>query len=264
MKIFYFLFVIIIIGIFILFSCAQDGVYNFPKDEEEIPPPPITTVFFEDITSDSDNSIIFSTNDKNMTTSTGSTFWMPYYSSDAANDYVETVVNKISGESAYGYGVIFWIQDQYVDGEDFEIKNFYSVLIRTDGYFQIIKVVNDIQHPLKIEGSNVYNWKMPLDANNKNMLNTGKNVNNKIRVDITDADADGYPYFMIYFNDKLAYEFEESYSMDGETVLELFQYETGEKQHKYGFIVTLSPVEFFPFVPVKVAFSQIYPVLNLN
>ena len=75
-------------------------------------------------------------------------------------------------------------------------KNYYCVLIRTDGFFQIIKVVDRVQHVLMILGCNSSGWKEAL--NNAvppvNLLNMGKGVNNVVRVEITDeAPANTYP-----------------------------------------------------------------------
>ena len=223
--------------------------------------PEISTVKWEANGED----IQFYTNDMSMLRSNGSTYWSPrsYLSAGLTADVIEANVCKMSGMTGYGYGLIFCIQDDPPVSGAFVAKNFYCVLIRVDGFYQIIKAVWDgnpdhapIQHILQIDGSD---WKEALNMETPpvNVINKGKGANNNIRVVITDPDNNDHPDFAIYFNGYNIHTFEDNF-LDDEGV-DLTQFLKSAGEYKYGFIVTLAPDESFPYVPVDVRFDQIVP-----
>lgn len=239
---------------FIIFiiSCTT-GDYEKPKkekDKEEYPD--IITIKWE--TGD-DSWVKFYTNDINMTGPNGMTYWIPKKYQGLSEDVVEVDAMKITGSDYYGYGIIFCIQDE-PDGSSFVAKSFYCVLIRVDGYYQIIKVVDKKQHILKLSSSDDKGWNYAKDSNGNLLLKKGKGVVNRIKVVIT-ASEDGIVFFNIYFNGSSIYSFKDAFNEDNGEVLPLFKKVDGE--YKYGFIVTVSPSENFPYIPVEVRFKQIVP-----
>jgi len=208
---------------------------------------PVSTVEWLD---DGLGFIRYYTNDINKIIGypSGRTLWYPFEYTGSGDVY-DVDLTKISGKAAYGYGLIFCIQDDVPPVGDFIATDFYALLIRFDGCYQVIKVVDCQQYRLAIDGCDANFW---ASANDK--LLTGKNVLNNIRIETTEDAGDGndQPEFKIYFNNILAYEFEDNYTNEG--VLPLFIYDAGKD--KYGYIVTLGPNEDFPVEGVDVRFRM--------
>ena len=175
-------------------NCYYSSSSGGGGGSEPVITPDIETIKWE---SNEDTIQFYTNNPFEIDNETGATFWNPksYKGAGLAEDMVEAIVCKMSGLTGYGYGLIFCIQDNPDNGE-FIAKNFYCVLIRTDGFFQIIKAVEHptepdtapLQHIMDI-GGNVSGWKEALDINGDNVIDKGKGVDNIIRVEITDPDS---------------------------------------------------------------------------
>lgn len=257
-KYLYCFFVLFVIIVF-FFACGFLGTDADIEPEPEPVPINIVTIKWEAST---DGYIQFYTNDINMITSTGATYWKPdVYTNITDNEFIADV-NKISGAASYGFGAIFCIQEDKSGGE-LIAKNFYAVLIRVDGYFQIIKAVKKDadppeaapkQHRLKILGNESNIWVLAKDSSGDQVLHQGKNQINRIKIKTRDLDSNNIPEFDLYFNNLLVYSFEDNFLIDGTEALPQFYYNTG--LNKYGFIVTLSPDEDFPVTPVHVRYRH--------
>ncbi len=185
----------------------------------------------------------FSTNDKKMLKVKGRTFW--FADEFSARDSFEIETFKTSGVSGYGYGAIFCIQGDNTGDE----RNFYAILIRTNASFQIIKIVDKEQYMVELPG-NDNGWNEVYE-NGSNILLSGSGVKNKIRIDYLGNIINGYAVYEIYFNDKFAVEI-----VENNTGGMIFDGDKG--RNKYGFINTLSPVEYFPYVPNTVFYRLVY------
>lgn len=238
-------------------GCIPPGGFEEPPREGDYHE--IVTKMWE---TGSDNYNQFYTNDMRLSSRWGTSYWYPVdCSSDTGQEYTAEV-NKVSGRAAYGQGVIFCIQDTPDAGGDLVAKNFYALLINTQGLYQVIKVVDRQQYCLKIEGADKNGWIKAVDPAGAFYIDRGMNKINTIKIETKDTNTNDIPEFSIYINNNLVYEFEESYTKteDGLTTFDLFKYSLGQK--KYGFIVTLSPAEDFPYIPVDVRFKMITPAIG--
>lgn len=228
---------------------GSDGSNGGNSDYTNIP---VSTIEWE---ADGLGFIRYYTNDINKIIGypSGRTFWHPFEYAGSGDVY-DVDLTKISGKAAYGYGLIFCIQDDVPAMGDFTATDFYALLIRVDGYYQVIKVVDSQQYRLAIDGCDANFWAVKKDIDGNNVLLAGKNVLNNIRIETTEDAGDGndQPEFKIYFNNILAYEFEDNYTNEG--TLPLFTYDAGKD--KYGYMVVLGPNEDFPVEGVDVRFKH--------
>ncbi len=267
MNIKYLLFIMIL---FLFFSC---GVIKYGNNTDSTPPVPIVTYNW---INDPYNPgyYQFRTNDPAMTSDKGYSYWfINNFTNTSASTY-EINVFKSSGCSDYGYGIVFCIQDSTDDPADTgdntsDRRNFYTVLVRNDGCFQILKIVNKEQYKVAIEGSDGNGWKKPVDEYNNCILNTGAGVINTIKVVYTGKDTNNNSCYDLYFND---YPEKIFTITDGVTVtigkdnkpVTLKKFDGDQNKDKYGVIVTLAPNnnipgvgECFPAVPVIVEFMPL-------
>jgi hypothetical protein len=147
-------------------------------------------------------------------------FYYSYSSEQAPMDTVETQVKKISGSSNAGYGIVFCLQNN---------KNYYRLLIRTDGSYYVRK---------RVDGS----LSTVISSNVSDALNVGYDTINHIKVAYDDATS----VFTIYFNGILETSFNDTSFSSGYS----------------GFYAMIGQVdqENFPDEPVDVRFKQIQPV----
>lgn len=145
---------------------------------------------------------------------------------------VVTQVKKVSGNSMFGFGILFCIQDT-----SSEIHNYYRLLIYTDGYYQLSKMVNDTFSIIPDSNNPVWDLQDYVFCQS---LNIGYNANNTIMVVQIEPGS-----FEIYFNSDKAATFSDNSYTGG----------------MYGFYtaVGLPSEENFPNTPVDVRFKQQIP-----
>ncbi len=240
--------ILLLSGILILlfFSC-QLGY----QAEEDPQTEPVINIINEFWVTDDNGYIQYYTNDRSRLSDKGRTDWS-IYDIEVPCNTIEMEALKLSGAGAYGYGAVFCIQDDNTT----DYINFYAVLINTEGYFRIVKVVDEVQHRVAIEGSDSNGWKRATDTTGNAILFTGANVSNTIRVEYMGENENEFPVYDIYFNNELGVTHVENFTRDGTDDLNLFHGDINTD--KYGFIVTLSPYEYFPYVPVDVRFRYHY------
>jgi hypothetical protein len=243
--------------VFFCISCPTETKQPTKGDDPVVQLPEIKVIEWKPT---EDGYIQFCTNDKKLRTSTGATYWYPLsFKNNPGNELIVSL-NKISGRSSYGFGIIFCIQDEPA-ADEFIAKNFYTILINTEGLYQIIKIVNRVPYTLTIPGADDNGWVKAINADGDSYLQLGKNVVNNIRIITKDDNSNDIPEFEIYMNNNLVYHFEDNFteSNDHKSTFDLYKYSLGKD--KYGYIVTLSPVEDFPYVPIDVRFKMTVPLV---
>ena len=222
--------------IIFLISCGSPGGSSNPEGGQnpDIPVeiPDTVTVSWEP---DDENCLQFSTNDEDYLSTNGTSGWI-WGNADFSTIDFEVDCIKVSGESAYGYGLVFGLQEDTdpADGLDDTGYNFYIILINTEGSYFLGQVINKNCEYI------TENW-----YSHASLLR-GKNISNTIRV-VQTSGAGEDPAFDIYFNgstDPIEFVDNEDPKFYG---------------GKCGYITTLSPNENFPFVPVDVRFEQVTP-----
>jgi hypothetical protein len=161
----------------------------------------------------------FYTNDPAYVGTSGWTFYKWGDVIDNPMGYVETQVNKVSGDKYTGYGILYCLSDA---------NNFFMLVIDTDGNYKIGKVTGGAY-------ASVTNWTV------SEYLTKGYDKVNTLKV-----QYNGNNTFGIYFNDHTADE------VTDDTDPKF----TGGK---YGYICAVSKNENFPTIPMDVRFKQINP-----
>lgn len=211
--------ILFLFSVFLLVSCELEAIRNI---DTEIPEE--TTILEESELfnlDDESNSFIFQTNENKYLTDNGYTIWTA--ETINSSDFFEpitTTVFKESGRSNAGFGIVFC--NQKIDEKPYLL----TVLINTEGYYTVGKVINGFFIP-------IINWTAT------NLLNKGFGTKNSISIFYSSEDKK----FFLNFNGIKETEF----SPTEELVF---------KNSKSGFVVVIADNENFPANPVKVSFKN--------
>lgn len=184
-----------------------------------------TSVLFNEESGPGGRSIYrFYTNEVSFSQPFGRNFWLPRPSSYAEpfNEYAVRV-NKRSGAAEGGFGLVL------CHGRDAEnVESMLTVMIRTDGYYQIAEVVGTSYTPFS-------------DWHYSTHIHTGKGFDNELKIK---RDSDD---FVLYINGHEV----ERFSDNTEAPIHV-----GGTQ---GFLSVVTPLEQFPQFPVEVTFEEVLP-----
>ncbi|GHU73824.1 hypothetical protein FACS189450_14200 [Spirochaetia bacterium] len=217
------LFTLVIVSL--LFTACPPGGGDGSQDL------PVKTIKWQPPTDGKGGAIQFYTNDS---ANNNYYFTTTFTNGSASPGTFEVIVNKLSGNGSYGYGMIFGIDDS-----DSESSNdYYCLIITTNGSYQVSKRVSDVWTYLKPTTTGVA-W--PTTA----ALSSGFNQNNTLKVVRT---GDSPATFDIYFNGTRVDTFE-----DPNPIISTLSDDT-----KFGLYVSVGSAayESFPNTPVDIRYTR--------
>jgi hypothetical protein len=205
----------------LLISCPT-GTFSPEDDDESLGDPiPVETVLFEE---DPDTGAVTAkTNDADELTAKGRSLWHMGSVTQEPHDEYSVTMYKLSGRSETGYGMTFAMQD---------IDNFLVVMITTQGFYVMGRVEERNFTELTADGRWAYTPQLLQGYNRPNTLTvTFDPGDNEYTLAINGAEVETF-----------VDNSDDPYTGGG-----------------MGHIVTLSPFEVFPELPVHVVFEPVTP-----
>lgn len=207
-----------------LLAACPTGTYSPDPDDGKAQgdPIPVETTLFEE--NPDTGAITTTTNDVNELTAKGRSVWHMGSVTQEPHDRYEVTMYKLSGRSETGYGITFAMQD---------IDNFLVVMINTTGFYVMGRVEERNFEEITADGRWAYAPELLQGYNRPNTIGVSYDPN----------------------------ESEYTLSING-TDLETF---VDNADNPYtggglGHIVTFSPFEVFPELPVHVVFEPVDPI----